>query len=207
MENNNQQNAIQAQEAMYLGYIEDPDNFQRSAVVKLPQFDKPVVVFSPSLTLMDIGELAYSKDHPEEVGSRTSVLSLIDPSGDTPSLKSGDKVAVYFRTGWWPVSLIPDGSPKNKGIFISDEPSSWFEDGATFQPLSLEDMHLLPHQWITMSGQVTSEDKTNFVVDATMLVLLPNNLKDDQGEKLKIGDWVEGRIGQIYFLGKDEKIN
>lgn len=202
MKNNNNQNYIKASEAIYLGYIEDPDSFERCAVIKIPQADKPIVVFCPDLTLMDIGEVAYSKDNPEQVGEHMSTLELINSSSIAPQLEVGNVVTVYFRTGWFPVMRIEDDSAKVKGIFCG-EPSNRFDDGFQLQPPSLKKVDHIPRGRITMSGEIVGESGHDFIIDASVPVLIPNNLEDERGEKLKIGDCVEGRIGQIYFLEKE----
>lgn len=199
---NSKQNYITAQDALYLGFIQDPVSSERSAVLKLPQFEEPVVVFSPELSSMDIGEIVYSKSNPESVGNSASVLSLINLDSPVPQLESGDKVSVSFAPGWFPIQFISDDSEKSKGIYFEKEPSKWFQDdGAVFYPSWLEKIGgLLPVKWISMRGEIVAEEGSLLIVDASVPVHLKNNLVNEDGDKLKIGDWVEGRIGQVYFL-------
>ena len=199
MNNNNHQNYVNAPEAIYLGYVEDIESGERSAVVKILQFDNPIVVFCPDLTLMDVGDVAYSKDHPEQVGKHMSTLSFIGSSSIAPQLEVGALVSVYFRTGWFPVMRVGGDVPRNKGIFFSKS-STRFGDDVRLHPLSLEGMEHIPRGCITMTGEIVSSDDRDLVIDASVPVLIPNNLVGGQGEKLKIGDWIEGGIGQIYFL-------
>lgn len=194
---NNDTKYIGVQEGIYIGSIEELEYSEASAVIKLPQFAIPIIVFSPEVSMQHVGPVIYSKTD-EGVGD--DGFSSIFPNSALREFQPGDSGLFFFFAG--AIALIADEYKKVKGVMFDEESSYTLTGKLEYVPATLENAGILPYKGVIVRGQVV-EYGDDFVIDGGIPLILSKSYADEKG--IKVGDWIESKPSQVSFAFKFPK--
>lgn len=183
------------EKGIYLGSI-DWEGCERYPVIRHPKFEKPISAFSSDLSFLMClgGELVYSKNQPENVGQ---ALTLDHPMFDGAykgELTPGREV--HFIFDGYVEGVVPRGKEEKRLFLKNEEPLFSQGESIVYVPESLEGIEIISGRSMGMTGQIVAEADNSFIVDAGVYVFFDNR----KGENYKMGDWVEGGLGQIELM-------